>query len=234
MNNINKMERTRVWTGHAKIEKGIRHERRGMKCQDYVEMEKRDNKISISLLDGRGDTDVNAQAVKSIAKILNDFMICFFDEICTMDDKIIAYNLMLQIERKMGELSEEYGVNYEELASTLLAFCIDEQQKKYCAVHLGDGVIAVKDNSETIELLSLPLNGMSRNQTILTTSEKVLEYFKIYRGNIDEIKGVMLVSDGIYDGKEDFEYLMRCFSEKKSDGILKKKIDDQSMIMMYV
>ena len=38
---MNELEKTRVWTGHAKIEKGIRHEKRGMKCQYYAEMEKR-------------------------------------------------------------------------------------------------------------------------------------------------------------------------------------------------
>jgi len=227
---MNNTEKTKVWAGHIKIEKGIRHEKQRMKCQDYAEMEQRNGRISIALLDGKGNGDVNALAVKNIAKILNDFMLSFFDEIYTRDDNAVAYNLMLQIERKIGELSKEYEVNYEELASTLLAFCVDEQKKQYCAVHLGDGVIAIEDCSKTIEILSLPINGINKNQTILTTSQNALENVKIYRGTVDDIKGVVLASDGIYNGQEDMKELESCFSETIENVILKQKMDDQAMI----
>lgn len=226
--------KTRIWKGHAKTERGIRHRRNGMECQDYAEMKRTDDRISIALVDGRGDTDVNAKAVKRITKTLNEFMLVFFEEISQMDEKTIAYNLMLQVEREIGEMSKEYEVANEELASTLLAFCIDEKKGKYCAIHLGDGVIALKDNRDTIQPLSMPTNGISSNQTILSTSEDAMSFVKIYRGSIETIKGVMLASDGIYNGREDWKRLGMYFSEKVEDVILEQKVDDQSVITMHV
>lgn len=233
---MNKIESlgTKTWKGYAKTKIGIRHIDKGLKCQDYTEMKRKNGKVSISLVDGRGDTDINACAVKRIADLLNEFMIQFFEEILIENEKTVAYNLMLQVEREIKKMTEEYSADKKEMASTLIAFCIDEISGKYCAVHLGDGVIALKDNSDTVELLSTPMNGISSNQTFLTTFEYGMKYVNVYKGNIDEIKGVLLASDGIYNGREDRENLEAYFSERKEDVILEKKVDDQSIITMFL
>lgn len=221
------------WKCFGIKQKGLRHECKGLECQDVIDIKEYDEKISMALLDGRGDSDANALAVPKIAERLNNFMIRFYEKICSEDKETIAYNLMIQIERCIEELSSELQADYKELASTLLVFCIDKKSNTYCCLHLGDGAIAIKDSEKKVWILSKPTNGENDRQTILSTSECAVNYVKVYRGVINDIQEIMMVSDGIYQASEKMEQMEYYFSQDSENAILEKGIDDRSLIKMY-
>ena len=67
---------------------------------------------------------------------------------------------------------------------------------KYLIVHIGDGVIGMLDSNDNLSVLSNPDNGEYANYTYFTTcfdSKKV----RIYRGNIEDINGLVMMSDGV-------------------------------------
>ena len=234
MSQILKSEETRRWEGFAQQKTGILHEKKGMKCQDQTVIERRGDRYSAALLDGRGDTDKNAEGVKEIAEEVNHVLLRDFEELYEeKDERAVANHLMLHIFRKMEKLSKMYRVGYEEFASTLLAFCIDEKTEKYIAIHLGDGTIVAKNSSDTIKIISRPENGGCNNQTYLTTSKDILKYIRIYRGTVDEqVEGVVLASDGFTDGGDVYKRIAECFSSNGKNVIVEEKIDDQAIIML--
>jgi len=220
------------WKHQVKIEKGLLHEMRGMQCQDFAEVKEENEKISIALVDGRGNTDYNAIAMKKITKTLNNFMLAHFEEIYRCGKENISYNLLLRISRVIDAMSEEYQVERKELSSTLLAFCVDEETERYCAIHLGDGVIAAQSLADEIQILSEPTNGEKLNETVLSTSEFARKYLKSYKGYIGDIEKIMLASDGVYNDSQDRKNISFYFRGNKKDDILDKKQDDQSMIIL--
>lgn len=76
----------------------------------------------------------------------------------------------------------------KELASTLVICCVNEKKKTFCALHLGDGFIAIENKRGGIKILSHPTNGIKRNETVLSTTEMALKYVKVYRGELKDIQ----------------------------------------------
>lgn len=77
-----------------------------MECQDYVDIRFQKEKISMILLDGRGDSNKNVIAVREMADVMNQFMIMHYDNIFRESDEIVAYNFMLQVQRELDVLSK--------------------------------------------------------------------------------------------------------------------------------
>lgn len=225
---------TRRWEGFTEKKTGLLHEKNGMKCQDQTVIERRGDRYSAALLDGRGDTDKNAEGVKEIAEEVNHILLKDFENLYEeKDEREVANHLMIHIGKKIEKLSKVHKKPYEEFASTLLAFCIDEKLKKYIAIHLGDGTIAVKNSSDTIRIFSRPENGRCTNQTYLTTSEDVLKYVRVYRGTVDnQMKRVLLASDGFTNGGDVYKRIAECFSSNGKNVIVEGKVDDQAIIML--
>lgn len=217
------------------IQKGIRHENNHLACQDYADVAWDGRKVSIALADGQGKTDINAAAMVEIVNKINEFLLTWYERMIDWNEEVpvIVENFMLQIRRLIEQMSSRWNVTYRELSSTLLGCCIDFETNTYCAVHLGDGVILVKNKYKELEVLSEPFNGIKENETILSTSENTLRYVKIYRGSLQEIKGVILASDGVYKDILDLEKMEKYYTEGRRNGILDHKTeDDQAVIML--
>ena len=219
------------WIWHSIVQTGIQHKKRKMECQDYVNIKPQKEKISMALLDGRGYSDKNAEAVRKMADVLNQFMLTFYDNIFKESEEIVAYNFMLQVQKKLEILSKELEAQKKELASTLLACCVNEEKETFCAIHLGDGFIATKNKRGGIRILSHPTNGVRKNETVLSTTETALKYVKVYRGELKDTKEILMASDGNYDWSISKKVLEECFLKVKKKKLL-SGIDDQSVVML--
>lgn len=235
--NSNSEVKTKIWEVNSKVTTGLRHMRREMNSQDATGMKRDGDKVSIALVDGIGSSDITAKGMKRIVTLLNEFMIGFFDKFTEEKPDEVAYNLLLQVEREIVKLSEEYDASYRDFASTLLGFCIDEKRNQYVAVHLGDGMILVKDDMDKMKVFSAPING-GKNGTIVSVSEHALEYTGIYRGNLDGIRTIILMSDGVYSKEKNLETFIRStiknFQTNGGDDILlsENNQDDQAIITL--
>ncbi len=198
-----------------------------MLCQDRLSCRQEGNKTAATLVDGIGNTDLNAVSGEKIAGAITKFLICNFDDIMKAPADIISTALMKEIYEIMETMMTDYHINAKECASTFMCICIDDSTKRYCVIHLGDGIIMCKKSEWSI--LSRPQNGRQGNETYLTVSKNVQRQIRVYRRKTDEIQGFMLCTDGVYCG------CLNEFKERVNSGDLcfsKEREDDQSMITL--
>lgn len=229
-NNERKQEMN--WRSESFRLTGKRHRENEIACQDHTASREQPGRYSISLVDGIGKTDINAKFGELMAEYINYFLQNNYEHIRETDEETIAYNLMLNVENILEQKCREFMVNKKELSSTLLGAVVDSETNTFCLIHLGDGVIAGRAKNDQIILLSKPLNGSLSNETVLSTSENALGYVKVRRGSLENIKEIMLVSDGIYNSHSDLDKLRKCFFQNDVHDILRETMDDQSFIKL--
>ena len=88
------------------------------------------------------------------------------------------------------------SVQPQELSSTLLFVGVNDN--RYLGGHIGDGVIGYFDKNKRPKTLSYPDNDENGN-TYLTTQLDLFDHFRIYKGGLNDIKGFVLMSDGLFD-----------------------------------
>jgi serine/threonine protein phosphatase PrpC len=219
---------------YAKSLRGIRHRIKNMECQDQYAYEKCGGCLSVALVDGVGETDINAIAGKKIAEMVTDFFYKQAENIKYADEFAIAFNLMRQIQRMLDEMSEEYAVNVKELSSTLLGLYIDPQENYYIRYHLGDGVIATWDSDNCMHIVSEPQNGEKINETIVTTSDTALGNIRILKSSLDNVTMFVMATDGFYNSIIDKEALSEVFICKSEDAIMQERVDDQTIVKIVM
>ena len=96
------------------------------------------------------------------------------------------------------------GDSLEEFGATLLLVCADQGNGRYIALHLGDGLIGAVSPQGLI-LVSPPMNGVSPQQTVLTSSPNCAKLLRLYRGQKKDTV-FFLMTDGcapyFWDGCE--------------------------------
>ncbi|MFQ9514721.1 MAG: protein phosphatase 2C domain-containing protein [Eubacterium sp.] len=224
-------ESKNLWNCYMKKKTGKRHQIRKMLCQDRVAYKQSGNRQSIALVDGVGDNDINILAGEKIADAINDFLLNEFDEIMKEKEENVTYTLLIKMQRIIEKLMSEYNFPKEQFSSTILGVCIDLEKELYCAVHLGDGIILFRNKE--IKILSYPTNGLFSNQTVLSTSETAINNIKLYRGELENTREIILISDGVYNFPlyknqwNEFIKRTKCSKEEFAG-----KEDDQSVILL--
>lgn len=183
---------------------GRLHLQKNIPCQDRIHsLDKKDVNVKvISLSDGAGFYQFSHFGAEVITQSICENMVKMFDEIYTMNDTQIKDRIMDLILQDLKIKSQELNTDVKELSSTLLFVAI--KSDKYIAGHIGDGVIGYSFD-DNINILSYPENDEYANITYFVTSSNVKEHFRIYRGEIINTTGFILMSDGsaerLYDKK---------------------------------
>lgn len=207
-----------------------RNRERGI--QDAV-FQKAKNGVKASVLaDGAGSAKLAAIGSRAISRGICEYMFDEVDGFMEAPVEIVRYNVALEIERILGGLTKDFERERDAFSSTLVGAVFDLGRNMFCTVHLGDGMILSDSGKEYIPL-SYPRSGMCSRKTYLTTSEKVMERMQIYRGTLDGIKGMVLISDGVYELPFRASMLGKKLRDIKA-GIadLDTADDDQSIVFM--
>ena len=187
---------------------------------------------SVALADGAGSykySDIGAEFItKKVLYYLNSKFKYLFKY------KKPELTLLSFIEKELIKLSKEKNIDVKEFSSTLLFIAI--QDNRYILGHIGDGVIGYLSKNNKIEVLSYPENGEYANSTFFTTSFENKRRLKIKKGNLDNIQGFILMSDGVEESlynkqlkklipvtKTIIKWLDN-FSEKQVEEILKNNL----------
>lgn len=221
------------WKCYMQSMKGSRHKMRNMLIQDRIAYkETTQGHQAISLVDGVGSTDINILAGEKITEYTLDFMTSNFETIMQGREKLIKEKLISGIQDIIRSLSQQWKISQRELSSTLLGVCIDETTGRYCAFHLGDGIILKKTDS--IDVLSYPVHGLCLNQTVLTTSHMAASEMKLFRGKLGDITEFALLSDGVDNEVFDYNNELGDIFEsiKRHEIVLNEREDDQSIILL--
>ena len=177
---------------------GRSHKISNTPCQDKTFALNNLDCCAVSLADGAGSaahSEIGAQCVtKKICEILSER----FDEYFSAEtsDKV-AEELLATLIDELKKISEVSNCNLKDLASTLLAVAVKDNN--FIALHIGDGLIGMLDG-DFLAVLSKPDNGEFANETTFVTSVDAISHFRLYKENIDEVSAFMLMSDGAASG----------------------------------
>jgi serine/threonine protein phosphatase PrpC len=209
------------------------------KCEDYhLIKSNEDQQIYVfSVADGAGSSQFSDIGAKVVCEKICNLMYNNFDLFFDSDPFIAKRKIIHTLRTHLGIEARKKHTKIDEFASTLLFVAI--KKNRIIAGHIGDGLIAYKKNN-ILEILSPPENGEFTNLTYFVTSKYYLHHLRLYKGGIDDIKAIYLLTDGIanifYSRKQkeilkSFETISKALEGKNSQelGSTIKKILDNNI-----
>lgn len=182
------------WLGASARVMGRSHEEKNIPCQDNVDYYIDDNIAVMALSDGAGSCSLSHIGSKIVVEQAIEILKNNFDRIYNMEalkaKRFITSNIVKSIivEKNRNENSE-----VRDYSATLLFIAIKDG--KFLVGHMGDGIIGYFKNNE-IKVLSEPKNGETANSTYFVTMNDAEYMFDMKKGNIGEVQGFILMSDG--------------------------------------
>lgn len=229
---------------------GISHEKQNIGCHDRFSYKKLNDITSISLADGAGSVKYPEIGADIASVYINNILSKNFDWIFYASAEKAIYKLTHPIRSLIGKQAKKKNSTLRDFATTLIFASVKDD--KFIAGHIGDGILACLKKDE-IQLMSPPDNGEFVNETYFITSNSYKMHFRIFKGNLDEIDGFVLMSDGtcesLFDKKNRklapvvltlFEWLdnfpteevEKALKENFEKLIKKKTTDDCSIVLM--
>lgn len=173
---------------------GSSHKKHNLPCQDYTYSLIQDDAVSFALADGAGSAKYSHYGAEVVTREICTYLIQKFDDFSKQDDSnIVREDLIEFLLSRLDERATQVSCERTDLASTLLAIAI--KGSRYFIIHIGDGVIGYLHNNN-LKVASLPVNGDFVNTTVFTTSLDTIQSMKLMKGDLKDIKGFVLMSDG--------------------------------------
>lgn len=192
---------------------GRSHIKTEIPCQDKTFTSIENGVSVIALADGAGSANLSHFGAERITQFICKDLTENFDAYFNMEDGVsVKKEIMLKINIELNYLSKDLQCELKDLASTLMFVAVKDEQ--FIISHIGDGVVGyLKDDK--LRVASQPENGEFTNTTVFTTSKDALTTMKLIKGNIGDIQGFVLMSDGT-------EVSLYSKREKKLADVLKK------------
>lgn len=177
---------------------GQHHIAENLPCEDVYITEYEGSFHFYGLADGQSGKRFCAvggqEVLSTIAQYVKDRTIPQLSHYEYIDE--LQYELIRMIRNTLSKLSEEHHAELSDFASTIIAVAVDANTNDYLIIHLGDGsVVGVNRENSTI-MLSAPDNGITSQYTWLTTSTDAMKHLRIYKGSIENLKRIVLLTDG--------------------------------------
>lgn len=173
---------------------GRGHIKKQIPCQDKTKTTYINNTYVISLSDGAGSARLSHYGAACVVDSITDFLSSDFDLLFNnADGRQVKMAIMERILTDVKKEAQNLLCSINDLAATMLAVAIKDE--KFIIVHIGDGVIGYLDGT-VLKVASAPSNGEHANETYFVTSENALNVLKLFKGNINNISGFVIMSDG--------------------------------------
>lgn len=183
-----------MWKSVCCEVQGRGHIKTDTPCQDKTKQLSQNGVSVIALADGAGSAKLSHFGAESVVENISVYITDNFQQLIeNADGKQVKFAIMKELKRVLNIKAEELDCKLGDLASTLLLVAVCED--KYIIVHIGDGVIGYLDGSE-LKIASSPDNGEFANVTTFITSNEALVSMRLFKGNIKEISGFVIMSDG--------------------------------------
>lgn len=173
---------------------GSGHISTGTPCQDKTISVTENEVTSIALADGAGSAILSDMGAETAVRSMCEYICQHFDELSANADGVAVKKQLLQeVNDRLLEVAVQQGCLLEDLASTLLLVAI--KKETFIMMHIGDGVIGYTKEGK-VKVASKPANGEYSNETYFTTSPDAIRTMSLIKGNLQEIDGFILMSDG--------------------------------------
>lgn len=179
-------------TAHTSI-RGRSHIEKNQPCQDKTFSVTSNDTTVIALSDGGGayqHADIGAEI---IVQAICEELVTNFNKLYQNEISGINASIRGLIQKSLTQKAKELGIHHKDLSGTLLF--VATNKNRYLAGHIGDGIIGLL-NQEKVQLLSKPDNGEFINLTYFINSDNAKKHLRIYKGNVNNINGFILMSDG--------------------------------------
>ena len=182
------------WVTVQSAVQGRGHLSSGTPCQDKTFSVIKDGCSVCALADGAGSASLSHFGAEAVTQAICNFMAENFDFVINEEDGVAVKQRILEVVgQRLDALCAERGCSLKDLASTLLFVAV--KTGKFVICHIGDGVIGYFKNGEVL-VASHPENGEFANTTVFTTSNNAIASMKLIKGNLNQISGFVLMSDG--------------------------------------
>lgn len=191
--------------------KGRKHELMDIPCQDKTAVFRDEaNKVTaVALADGAGSAKIAEKGAECVVNKVLPYVNKYFDRIYNnRQDPLIIDELVNYLHEELVRVAHTCNGRIDDLATTML-FCVIKDSR-FLAGHIGDGIIGIHCSNSTA-LLSSPVNGEYVNETFFVSDENAALHMSIYGGEIGDIDGFILLSDGSANSL--YEYKSARFSE---------------------
>ena len=142
--------------------------------------------------------------------VMNFFFFFNVESWLTMRDKFLAEDITFAAANACTDTSNLLRISSEKLSATLLG--IAAAGTEAAVFHIGDGAVAVLNNDSSVECLSLPENRDRHNATWFTVDKDAIKHMRITRVDLTNAKALLLMSDGVYQGKEPLDAALELFA----------------------
>lgn len=193
---MNQENATGSWSITSLCRQGSVHRAEQLSCQDAVAQCEKNGVTAIALADGASQSEWGGQGAQLTAQTLTELLTESFNELYMMSQEDLQYLLIIFIRKRLYALCRRETISIQEVRSTFLAAA--EKDGCLLLLHLGDGWIAGEQAGKFF-VLSEPMNGVYKNQTVLTSSADAAGVIRIKRGMLGELRRLVLLSDGWTD-----------------------------------
>ena len=183
-----------MWKSVCCEVQGIGHKKNNVPCQDKTFELKQNGVYVIALADGAGSACLSHYGAQRVVQDISEYIAAHFHEYINCDDgRKVKKDLLQMIRNSLSEEAQVRECSIRDLSSTLLLAAVDEDN--FILAHIGDGVIGYLDGDK-LKIASTPDNGEFSNETTFVTSGEALSSMRLFKGELKNKDGFVLMSDG--------------------------------------
>lgn len=201
-------------------ERGKLHEELGMENEDAINVVTNGDYLFVILSDGAGSSKFAKEAAQTTVKTVSDF--CYNNSVdFFISTEITAKKLMFDVQADLDKRAIEIGTILSEMMSTLVLLAVKKSTMKYITIHIGDGLIALRNDEWKI--ISYPENGPTKQYTYFTNSPLVFRHLRITAGKYNIQDKFFVSTDGYF---ENCSFTEQYISEINCNKLANSKDDD--------
>lgn len=183
-----------MWKSVCCEVQGTGHKKDCTPCQDKTFELAQNGVHVIALADGAGSAKLSHFGAERVVRAASEYILEHFQECLNCDDgRKVKQNLLEMIRSNLAEEAQVRECGICDLSSTLLLAATNEDN--FILAHIGDGVIGYLDGDK-LKVASMPDNGEFSNETIFVTSGEALSSMRLFKGELKNKDGFVLMSDG--------------------------------------
>lgn len=198
--------------------RGIIHEKQGRENEDAINVVTNGDYMFVILSDGAGSSDFAKEAALTTVETASNFCYDnsseFFKSI-----EIAAKKLVFDIQTDLDKKAMEMDTELSKMVSTLVVLGLEKSTNRYVTIHIGDGLIALKNI--TWEIISYPENGPTKQYTYFVNSPLVFKHLRINEGDYNIDDEFFISTDGYFEHCNFIKQYINCLidncREKRND-----------------
>lgn len=183
-----------MWNYSSCEVQGRGHISKDIPCQDKTKTSFCNGTYVIALADGAGSAKLSHHGAACVVDSITDMFTCQFESLFYEEDgRQVKKSIIEKVLNDINALSEQLSCIPKDLAATMLVVAVNDD--RFIIAHIGDGVIGYLDGVD-LKVASAPSNGEHANETYFVTSKDAINTMKLFKGDVKNIAGFVIMSDG--------------------------------------